>query len=352
MFKELKKMCMKNTMWFTVICFVAAVILIAIKFKEIVIVFAPAEQYSELMTENIKKSGGKKVEIEIDLNYGMFMESYVRQNGSERTTSYSYVILNYDEADPRYMAIKLPVSYKNAMDKLEDYTYDGTPAETITVTAVLSEMTNTEKKYFKEFFVNHNDFTESEYNAETIPFVLKKYEADTGALVLGGIGAVLLLIALIAFAIQFSGAGLKKIKKQIKKSGYESSIIENDYETAGYSLKNSEYKIGRIASYCFMGNTPEMVINKDIVWAYQMTTTHSTNGIKTGTSYALYIWDVNKKNYQIIMSESEVRESMQYMQQHMPWVLVGYSDEMKREFGKNFNGFLEAAYNKVPHDFV
>lgn len=352
MFQELKKKCVQNSMWIVTTCFIFVAILFVIGFKGLIFMVKPSVSFSQMSTEDIKKADNEKVRAEIDLNYGMFMEAYTKQNGVKNVTSYYYVILNYDEDEPRYMAVKLPTSYKNQMEQLENYTYGGTKADAFTITGQLCEMTDSEKKYFKKFFVEYNEFTSDEYKAETIPYVIKEKSAEFEDIIIIAAILICVLIAVLAVGIQMLGAGLKKIKKQIKMSGYDTSVIENDYETAGFSLKNNGFKIGRIASYCSQENKPYMFLNRDIVWAYQMTTSHSTNGIKTGTTYSLYVWDVNKKNYQIIMSESAVKDAMAYMKQHMPWVILGYSEALKREYSRNFNNFLEMLYNKVPHDFM
>lgn len=352
MFQELKKKCVQNSMWIVTTCFIFVAILFVIRFKDLIYLVKPAVSFSQMSTEDIQKADGKKVRAEIDLNYGTFMEVYKTQNGHKTVTSYYYVILNYDEDDPRYMAVKLPTSYMNQMDQLENYTYEGTEADAFTITGELCEMTDSEEKYLKKFFVDYNEFTSDEYKAETIPYVIKEKSAEFEDIIIIVAILICVLIAVLAVGIQMLGVGLKKIKKQIKMSGYDTSVIENDYETAGFSLKNNEFKIGRIASYCSQQNKPYMFLNRDIVWAYQMTTSHSTNGIKTGTTYSLYVWDVNKINYQIIMSESAVQDAMAYMKQHMPWVILGYSEELKRAYNKDFNNFLEALYNKVPHEFM
>ena len=161
-----------------------------------------------------------------------------------------------------------------------------------------------------------------------------------------------ILIGIISFVMALMGVKLKKIKKQIAQSGYTESTIENDYATAGYSLVGNEFKIGKLASYDAQDSKPYMILNKDMVWAYQMTTTHRTNGIKTGTTYSLYIWDTNKKNHQISMAESAVQDAMRYINKHMPWVVLGYSDDLKKQYNRDYNGFLNLAYNTCPHDFV
>ncbi len=352
MFQELKKKCVQNSMWIVTTCFIFVAILFVIGFKGLIFMVTPSVSFSQMSTENIQKVDDKKVRAEIDLNYGTFMEAYTKQNGAETVTSYYYVILNYDEDDPRYMAVKLPTSYKKQMERLENYTYEGIEADAFTITGELCEMTDSEKKYFKKFFMEYNEFTSEEYEAETIPYIIREKRADFEDKIIAAAILICFLIAVFAVGIQMLGVGLKKIKKQIKTSGYDTSVIENDYETAGFSLKNNGFKIGRIASYCSQENKPYMFLNRDIVWAYQMTTSHSTNGIKTGTTYSLYIWDVNKKNYQIIMSESAVKDAMAYMKQHMPWVILGYSEELKRGYNKDYNNFLEALYNKVPHEFI
>ena len=95
------------------------------------------------------------------------------------------------------------------------------------------------------------------------------------------------------------------------------------------------------------GSRAHILVNSKIIWAYQRTTTHRTNGIKTGTSYEIVFYDINKKRTSIaVSSESNVQDALQHINNMMPWVVVGYQDEIFRLYQKEFQEFLKLRYNQ------
>ena len=90
-----------------------------------------------------------------------------------------------------------------------------------------------------------------------------------------------------------------------------------------------------------------------IVWAHIKTTTHRTNGIKTGTTYEVIVYTYNKKFISIgVKKENVGQEILEYMNQTMPWVVVGYSDDLNRLFFSNYPEFLQLRYNNAQNQIT
>ena len=88
-----------------------------------------------------------------------------------------------------------------------------------------------------------------------------------------------------------------------------------------------------------------------MLWAYQNTTTHRTNGIKTGVTYSVVIFiDGQKTGYTIgVPNEATAQEILKKMNEMFPWVVIGYSEDLRKLFHKDRVHFLELRYNKVAH---
>ena len=91
--------------------------------------------------------------------------------------------------------------------------------------------------------------------------------------------------------------------------------------------------------------------NSKILWAYQNTTTHRTNGIKTGVTYSVMIYvDGRKDAFNIgVPDETTAQNMLTRINDTLPWVVVGYSDDLKKTFSKDRAQFLELRYNTVEH---
>ena len=85
--------------------------------------------------------------------------------------------------------------------------------------------------------------------------------------------------------------------------------------------------------------------------SYQNTTTHRTNGIKTGTSYSVMIWIDGKKSATVLgmPNEATAQEMLRRINAQFPWVVVGYSEELRKMYNNNRAQFLQLRYNTVEH---
>ena len=135
------------------------------------------------------------------------------------------------------------------------------------------------------------------------------------------------------------------LKKELETLGITEDSAEMEYENARIY---GDIRISNRMLFYMMGSTPHVVLNDKLVWAYQNTTTHRTNGIKTGTTYAVVLSTMDKKSVNIsVKNENTALSVLQDIKQNMPWVVVGYSDELKHMYQRDFANFLELLYNMV-----
>lgn len=75
---------------------------------------------------------------------------------------------------------------------------------------------------------------------------------------------------------------------------------------------------------------------EQIVWAYQKVTRHKTNGVLTGTNYSALVINKSGKNLEIPATrEEEVKAIITEIVKRIPWIIVGYTDDLQKTWQKD-----------------
>ena len=352
MLEKLKKKSIIKSLPLAVILLVCGIGMVAIEFSAMKALIRGNVRFETLAPDEI----GNDLVVDVMLydNFGCYMEEYEENTKTHRRrpTDVFYVIWTGDENDEdfRYMGIKVPVTDESAMERMAEATYNYEASDPIKYTGAIIKMSKEEHKYFKEYFMEAG-FTEDEFEESTLPYYI-----NVGALTGGAAGSavgiavaggVLILIAVLIVVTAACGGGLRKLKKELKAAGLEEANLDFEYEGATLMNKSNDFRIGKKLIFYMQGSKAHILLNSKIIWAYQRTTTHRTNGIKTGTSYEIVIYDINKKRTSIAVSgEGRAQEALQQIDRVMPWVVVGYQDEIFRLYQKEFQEFLQLRYNQ------
>lgn len=304
------------------------------------------------------------VDVDMSLNWGCFVEEYEESTSTHyrRTTDLYYVIVTSDWTkeyyvdDYRYMAIKVPASYENKLEEMADNTYEGYLSDPISFSGKILKMEPKIYKYFTEYFVYDDGFTMEEFEEITLPYYIQTQtnKVSDNAIAIGvALGGLALVIwGIVRICRAASGSYLKKFRQAIAAEGYTETSVESDFNSAQSFAKNSGIKIGRLFVYNIDGSVPTAIPASKMMWAYQVTTTHRTNGIKTGTSYSIMIYVDRDKKPSITLSvpsEAVSQAILQRINTSFPWVVVGFSEEIKRLFNKDRAQFLALRYNTMEH---
>ena len=358
MLETLKKRSFKTSLILSVILIIAGIFVIATSFPDTLAAVSGYETFEDLEPDEIRN---QLVEIDVTANFGCYMEEYSENTSTHRrtTTDLYYVIWTGDDyaTDFRYMSIKVPARYEDEMEEIAENTYNEMRSAPLHLVGKIRKLSSEEYEYFEEYF------SEAGWSAAEIEEVTLPYYIDvTGSSVANSNTGVYILLCLlgvffIAFAIfrivkASRGGYLKKFRKAYEDAGYSESSIESDLASATSYNKKGTIKIGRLCTYYDLSSTvPKAIANNKILWAYQNTTTHRTNGIKTGVTYSVVIFaDGEKTGYTIgVPNEATAQEMLQKMNAMLPWVVVGYSEDLRKLFNKDRAHFLELRYNKVAH---
>ena len=78
----------------------------------------------------------------------------------------------------------------------------------------------------------------------------------------------------------------------------------------------------------------------DIVWIYKQVTQHRTNGVPTGKTYAVFVWDRHGVIIEIGGKEQGVEEMLRAIYERSPWCIVGFSPDIQRIWNSDRQGFV------------
>lgn len=299
-----------------------------------------------------------RVNVTLSGALGSFMYEYEETSGGTYlgATAYYYAIYSggeNEDIDYAIMGIKVPASYHKSMENLaENYYYNGWSDDPLHFyNAEIRKMTSDELKNFKEGL----GFTEEEFKEYCLPYVVDAAQDDNSmmgiAVILGATGLVLVIFAVVRLISAFTGSALKGLQKDMAEAGCTESSLEADYNAAASFKKNDEIKVGRQFTYYMNGPDPRLIQNSKIIWAYQSTTTHRRNGIKVNTTYSIIMYVDDKRNCITLQmpNEASTQEMLKRMNATLPWVVVGYSEELRNMFNKDRAQFLSLRYNTVEH---
>lgn len=351
MLAKLKKKSISRAIPLVLMLVIAGGVLLGLEFSNLKSLLRGHVKFETLLPEEI--NGDLIVDASINANFGAYMEEYSKNTKTQvtRTTDIYYVIWTGDDdsEDYRYMGIKVPASYGNRMDKMAEATYNYEISDTIYFSGAVNKMSSEEYEYFREYFLD-SDWTEEEIEEYTLPYYISVGAltggSATSVYIFFGLGAALLAIGIILLIYSLAGGDLGVFKKEMAALGISEMEVESEYESAKVLVRKDDLRIGRRLSFYIRGRQPHVVLNDKIVWAYQQSITHRTNGIKTGTTYEILLYQLNEKKagHIYVPNEKAAGEALQYMYETMPKAVVGYSDELMSLFKKDYQGFLNLRY--------
>lgn len=299
------------------------------------------------------------VNVDVTSNFGSYMEEYEENTSTHyrRTTYVYYVILTGDDnaTDWRYIGIKVPASQQSKMDKMTENSWNYILSDPISFSGEIRKMSAEDYGYFTELFTDYYGLTMEEFEELTLPYYIQtqvsKTSSDVMAIIISLIGLGLLVWGIVRICRAATGSYLKNFRKAIAAEGCTESAVESDYSSAQSFTKNGSIRIGRLFIYDTSSSVPKAIPASKMIWAHQVTTTHRTNGIKTGTSYSILIYVENEKNAVSLSVPNEAvsQTILERINAVFPWVVVGFSEEIKRLFNRDRAQFLSLRYNTMEH---
>lgn len=353
MFEKLKKKSVKSSLLTVILLVIFGLAACMFQFKNMVAALKGRSVFEELKPEEIKE--GMVVDASITANFGAFMERYEKNTstGVKRTTALYYIIWTGTENDSdfRYMGLRVPASWEDKMEDMADNTFENKYSEPIEVSGTIKKMTSKELEYLTEYMMDYG-YSKEDVEKMIIPYYIHEGSlGDTSAgvvYVIFGFGVVLIAWGVIYLLMVMNGSKLKTIRKEIADEGYTEEQVDADWAAAAEVLTKEALKIGQLFTYFSEGAKPHAIRNTRLVWAYMKTTTHRTNGIPTGTTYEVIMFTKDKKEFSVsVADEAAARYVLDEMGKRIPWMLLGYDEELRKCFRKNIDEFLNIRYNQI-----
>lgn len=320
--KAKKKSIIRAAIW-AVCLVVLAVVLLAVTGFGIFQFMAGPKDIHDLDAEDMV---GQYVEA--DLNW--LVGDYARTTRNGTTISREYV---FETDNMVWLGVVCKGNDIKKANALTDDTIAYIEGETnritknFTVTGTVKEMDDESKRFFKEALAG------SELEGTVTSYYLQiGYIGNVDGVLmwlLTGISGACVLIAIFMLISAAMGRQQKHLLAYCNKTENPEATKERleqfwqNTPEIGELRMNEEWMMYTINGKQYLLETPH------IIWAYQSTTQHRTNGIKTGKSYALTLWDDKGKTMiQLGASEKSVQEMLAYIEEHIPHIVLGYNQEL------------------------
>lgn len=179
-----------------------------------------------------------------------------------------------------------------------------------------------------------------EIDGAFLPFMLETEEFKTNT-TLGLVAAIVcLLIAIwgaLRAALRLGDVNRHPIMRALRRFGDPEEIAEQiDHEINSYHDKLGNIRLTRNWLVHQHGLTFNAARLNDVVWMYKHVLKTKYYGVVTvAKTYSVYLWDRHGKCITITAKEKEVDEMLQAIYQRAPWIIVGYDQQLEKQWKKN-----------------
>lgn len=288
----------------------------------------------QLSSLNADTIDGAYVETDIYFNYGYYSWTEERSSNSPvgKTVEREYVIDFPGSGIQEYIGLLIHqnrLSDIKTLDSDLEALFQGEIDESeippVHIKGTILPLTGESLEYYEEYMGPSIDLAHLYYiNDDRIG------DSPVIAFWLAFAGFIFAIALIILFLVRgFDGYYQREIKGKLLAIGDESAMLEkfdSFYDTAS---EISGVRISNDFVLFNVGSKSILLRPWELVWAYQSTTQHRTNGIPTGKTYATIIRTMDGQLYTLSMSESKVQALLEGMNQLLPGTVLGYSDEIQ-----------------------
>ncbi len=351
MMNELKKISLKRILLLTLILLAAGIfLLIQGAPGALLLLKGPAD----LDTIPVDQLEGQYVRTDVAIVMDWYAYTEKKSDSGKKTTTSKEYIIPVGEAE--YMGLQLPAGKLDQADALIDATWNYLTdenaefeGEPITVSGTIHRMDSQSERYFHEV-VGYSDM-DAATQANMLSLVLdegKIGEKDLPTICLfAGGGLALILLGLFFLIRALTGSYQKSIKTYCAEQADPEIALER-VETFYQSAEQlNGLRMGDDLLMFQEGATTHLVPVRRVVWAYQQTTQHRTNGIPTGKTHALLLNLDTGKQIVLSMKEEQAKELLAAFDQRYPDMLLGYTKDRAELYRKDLVSFCEAVRNRA-----
>lgn len=344
MLEELKKQSLKRVLPGVIVLALLAAVCLALGGAGVVNMVKGPDWLYDYYGEDLE---GRYVEADVYVVYDWYAETTSRREGStvETTKSRDFIV---DANDMEYIALEVPAK---DLDRVEQQMYDSWDymdgeLEDLTsyyhIEGTVERMDSETLRLYTKYLTDG----EGSLDEAFLPYIIKQGKvgsADkTFCVFMSVIGLLLLVWTVVMLVKALTGGYQKNIKKHALAQG-DLPLLEEFYIAT--EPVNGVRSDGRWVLFN-LGAKTVLLEAADLLWAYVNRTTHRTNGIKTGTTWAVQLRTKDRKTYALsAKNEEQARETLQLLASSIPHLVTGYSDALNRLFNQD-----PARFATIPTD--
>lgn len=289
---------------------------------------------------------GAFVKDDISFIYGSYLEIESYKNGRKTGTTGMQYLIDMDET--YYMGLYVRSGRLDDAEELADFWADALRSDkepdldalpVLHVQGTVRAMDDDDLDYYRRSTRGLDD------EALFLPYYLEVDYVHNmpiwGCFLLLAVVAVLLWLGIFPMVKALTGGFQKQVRSKLAEGG----SFEREVERAELFYESTPAVSGvrMNREYVFFQNGAESILLRpwDIAWAYQSTTQHRTNGIPTGKTFAAILRTVDGKEYNLSMSEAEVKALLEAIATTLPGTVVGYDKSLEKLYKENRDAFRQ-----------
>lgn len=153
----------------------------------------------------------------------------------------------------------------------------------------------------------------------------------------GWIGFIILIVIFVAGVVGMlrliarqTDINQHPIYKSLSRYGDPQTVIKQiESEMALGSEQQGKLQLTPKWAVASSATTFDAVYLRDVVWMYKMITQHRTNGIPTGKSFKVLVYDKHGHLMEVPTNKNAADDMLQAIYRRAPWIITGFSDELQ-----------------------
>ena len=289
--------------------------------------------------------------VEAIKSAGELNKSHIKISGVQVfDAGLQYVSYTYEAGTDKIVSTTVEAEYQYLVLSDKILLVETGPGETPTLTysGILKPMPQGLQEALIE---DDGEVTPEEFDELVLPFYLQTRFKKTGSYIKLAIWSLILLFALrniVLFTLRTADRSRHPVYRALARHGdpgVVSDEIDEEIETEGLQTYKSLFlSKSWLIRKSFFGL--HLVPFEDILWMYKNVTRQRVNFIPAGRTYSLRICPKDRNCWMLTMKENEVDAALTVIGEKATNAIIGYSDELKYLWDRNFPAFVEATKNK------
>lgn len=348
MYKELKNKSLKQHLFVIIVLFIISAAFLITTLPDLFKMLSGAENLDEMTASEIYAD--RYVEGTVRGIYGNYASTTQTSDSGSKAVEEDYII---PVGEFEYMGIMVPAKMADQCNTVFDQTWnylDGISAElptAFTIKGTIERMELERQEYFYDY-VGYDSMSEEDQEM-FLPYYIKVgYVGDQtegSTIILCLIGLAFLIWGLFILIKALTGGYQKKLKKYCAQNGMEARI-EQFYQTTepvSNARVNSEYVLTASTGGTGIAKA------QDVLWAYMhvlsrkklfVITVSKSYDVRLGCrNGSMIIHDVK--------NEAAAKALLEDIQKKLPWVILGYTEQIENLFKKNRQEMIRYCDEKI-----